>query len=324
MRSMSRRLALASLTGLALAWGTHAAAQPAYPSQPITIVVPFPAGGSTDAVARLVGQKLSEAWGQSVVVDNRGGAAGLIGAQRVLGAAPDGHTLLVTNTALIQSVLSAPGKPPYDPLKDFAPVTQINHAPTVFIVNNALPVKTLAEFVALVKSQPGKHSYGSGGTGQTLHLIGELLNRAAGMDMTHVPFKGDAAILNDVMAGHVSSGFVTIATGRAHIEAGRVRALAVAGPKSALLPEVPSLRELGYTQFDAVGWFGMFAPGGTPRPIVDKIAAEVARIVKLPDVAKRLNELSLSPTGGGPEEFARIMQRDYDYWGGVMKDLGLR
>ena len=325
MNTITRRHALGALAGAALAGALPASAQSPYPSGPITLIVAFPAGGSTDAVARLVGSKLSQAWKQNVIVENRSGAGGLIGAQRVMSAEPDGYTLLVTNSALVQSALSAPGgKAPYDPVNDFAPVTQLNHAPVVFSINPDLPAKTLAEFVALVKREPGKHSFGSGGIGQTLHLQGALLNMKTGLDMAHVPFKGDAALVSDVMAGHVSSGFATIATARAQIQAGKLRPLAVAGPRSPLLPDVPSMGELGYDGFDAVGWFGMLAPVKTPPPIVDKLADEIARILKMPDVQERLNSLALSPTGGGPAEFKRIIARDYAYWDGVMKAVGTK
>ncbi|MGV3571899.1 MAG: Bug family tripartite tricarboxylate transporter substrate binding protein [Ramlibacter sp.] len=309
---------------VAVAMVVPAAAQTApFPDRPVTLVVPFPPGGSMDALARITATKLAEAWGKPVLVDNRAGAGGLIGAQRVKGLPADGYTLLVTNSALVQSAVSSLATaPPYDPISDFTPVLQMTLAPVVYVVNPRLPVKTLPEFVALVKREPKKHSFGSGGANQTLHLFGAVFNDAAGLDMAHVPFKGDAPLSNDIIAGHISGGFVTIATARPHIEAGTMRALAVAGPRSPLLPGVPSFRELGYTQLDVVGWFGMFGPAHLPKPVLDKIAADVATVLKAPDVEQKLKDMSLTPTALGPAEFGRIVQRDLGYWDAVMKKVG--
>jgi tripartite-type tricarboxylate transporter receptor subunit TctC len=314
--------ALAALT-LAAAVVPAALAQAAFPSRTVTIVVPFPAGGSMDALARISAEKLTAMWGQSVVVDNRAGAGGLVGAQRVKSAPPDGYTLLLTNSALIQNVVgAAAANPPYDPVKDFEPVLHMTHAPVVFVVNPRLPAKTLKEFVDLVKREPKKHSYGSGGVNQTLHLLGATFNEAAGLDMAHVPQKGDGPLLNDIVGGHVSGGFVTIATAGPHIASGSVRALGVVGPRSSLLPDVPSFRELGYSQLDVVGWFGMFAPAGTPKPVVDKLAADLGALLKAPDVASRLRSMSLTPTGLPTSEFGAVVKRDLGYWDTVVRKVG--
>jgi tripartite-type tricarboxylate transporter receptor subunit TctC len=308
---------------LAAGLGSGALAQPGFPSKPVTIVVPFPAGGSMDALARIAGQKLSAEWGQPVLVDNRAGAGGMIGAQRVKSSPPDGHTLLLTNSALIQNVVGAgAATAPYDPVKDFEPVMHMTLAPVVFVVNPRLPVQNLQAFIALVKSEPKKHSFGSGGVNQTLHLMGATFNDAAGLDMAHVAFKGDAGLVNDIVAGHVSAGFATIATAGPHIAAGTLRALAVAGPRSPLLPNVPNFRELGFQSLDVVGWFGMFAPAGTPKVTVDKLAADIANVLKAPDVTSKLKEMSLTPTGLGPAEFGGIVKRDLGYWDEVVKKVG--
>jgi tripartite-type tricarboxylate transporter receptor subunit TctC len=322
MLSVLSRLPALLLAAAALA-PAAAQAQADFPQRPVTIVVPFPPGGSMDALARIVGQKLSGAWGKPVVVDNRAGAGGMIGAQRVKSAPADGHTLLLTNSALVQNVVGAnAANAPYDPVADFAPVMHMTLAPVVYVVNPRLAARNLEEYVALVKREKGRHSFGSGGVNQTLHLMGAVFNEAAGLDMAHVAFKGDAALANDIIAGHISSGFVTIATAGPHIAAGTVRALAVAGPRSPLLPDVPSFRELGYTQLDIVGWFGMFAPAGTPQAVVDRLAAEIGATLRQPDVAAKLKDMSLTPTGLGPAEFGRIVKRDLGYWDGVVKRVG--
>jgi tripartite-type tricarboxylate transporter receptor subunit TctC len=260
-----------------------------------------------------------------VLVENRAGAGGLLGAQRVKGAAPDGYTLLLTNSALIQNVVGeAATNPPYDPVKDFDPVLHMTHAPVVFVINPRLPARTVQEFVALVKREPRKHAYGSGGAKQTLHLLGATFNEAAGLDMAHVPQKGDGPLINDIIGGHVSGGFVTIATAGSHIVAGTVRALGVVGPRSPLLPDVPTFREMGYTQLDVVGWFGLFAPAGTPKAIADRIAADAGNVLRMPEVSARLRGLALTPTGLGSAEFAATIRRDMVYWDTVVRKVGER
>ena len=320
MLSSLLRGAAAALLALCAA---AAQAQGTFPNKAVTIVVPFPPGGSMDALGRISAEKLSALWGQPVLVDNRAGAGGLVGAQRVKGAAPDGYTLLLTNSALIQNVVgAAAANPPYDPVKDFEPVLHMTHAPVVFAAHPKLGAKNLQEFVALVKREPKKHSFGSGGVNQTLHLLGATFNEAAGLDMAHVPQKGDGPLLNDIIAGHVSGGFVTIATAGPQIAAGTVLALGVVGPRSALLPDVPSFRELGYPQLDVVGWFGMFAPAGTPRPVIDRISGDIASVLRMPDVGARLRGMSLTPTGLAPAEFAAVVKRDLGYWDSVVRKVG--
>jgi len=321
----SNRLAALSLSIASCVLAAPAAHAQAtdFPQRPVTIVVPFAPGGSMDALGRIVSAKLSPAWGRPVVVENRPGAGGLVGAQRVKSALADGHTLLLTNSALIQTVVpSLNPNPQYDPIKDFVPVAHMTLAPVVYAINPKLPAKTLQEYIALVKKEPRKHSFGSGGPNQTLHLLGAVLNQAAGMEMVHVPFKGDSPLVTDIVAGTISGGFATIATARPQITAGTLRALAVAGPRSTLLPDVPSFRELGFTDLDVVGWFGMFAPAGTPRAIVDKVYADILAVLKMPDVESRLTEMSLTPTGLPPAEFGRIVQRDLGYWDAVVKRVG--
>jgi tripartite-type tricarboxylate transporter receptor subunit TctC len=323
MNRPHRRLLLVALAAGPGAFAWPARAQSDYPSRPIRIVVPFPPGGATDVVARLVGDKLSRSLGQPVLVENRAGAGGQLGTEQVARATPDGYTLLVTNTGLVQNALLS-AKPSYDPVRDFRPVAQINLAPAVFSINPDLPAKSLPAFIALVKREPGKHSFGSAGVAQTLHLFGEMLNRSAALDMAHVPFQGEALEVNAIMAGHVSGGFATVASSRAAIQAGKLRALAMTGPnRSPLLPDVPSFRELGFAGFDPIGWYGMLAPAGTPPAIVEKLALEVGNALKMPDVSARLNDLALTPTGTTPEEFGRIIRSTLADWSRIMKEANI-
>jgi tripartite-type tricarboxylate transporter receptor subunit TctC len=315
--------------GIALLIAVHfapaALAQPAFPTRPVTLVVPFPAGGSLDTVGRLCAEKLSALWGQPVVIDNRAGAGGLVGALRVKSAPPDGYTLLMTNSAMIQNVVGpAAANPPYDPVRDFTPVMQMTDAVAVFVVNPKLPEKNLQEFIALVKREPKKHSYGSAGVNQTLHLLGATFNEAAGLDMVHVPAKGEGPMLSDIMGGHVSGGFATIAAAAPHIAAGSVRVLGVAGPRSPLLPDVPSFKEMGFPQLDVVGWFAMFAPAGTPQSVVDKVAADLGTVLKQPEVVAKLRGISLTPSGLASAEFAAVVRRDLGYWETIVRKVSER
>jgi tripartite-type tricarboxylate transporter receptor subunit TctC len=262
-------------------------------------------------------------WGQPVLIDNRAGAGGLGGAQRVKNAPADGYTLLLTNLALVQNVVgAAAANAPYDPINDFKPVIQMTNAVAVFVVSPKLRVKNLQEFIALVKREPKMHAYGSAGVNQTLHLLGATFNEAAGLDMVHVPSKGDGPLLTDIVGGHVSGGFVTIAAAAPQIAAGNLRPLGVAGPRSPLLPDVPSFKEMGYPQVSAVGWFGLFAPAGTSNAVVDKIAADVGTLLKAPDVKAKLRTMSLTPTGLPSGEFGAAVKEDLDYWGAVMRNVG--
>ncbi|WP_038211982.1 Bug family tripartite tricarboxylate transporter substrate binding protein [Xenophilus azovorans] len=321
MLSLVVRWAVALLAAAVVAPAVLAAS--AFPSRPVTIVVPFPAGGSLDAVARICAEKLSAKWGQPVVVDNRAGAGGLVGAQRVKVSPPDGYMLLLTNSAMVQNVVgAAAANAPYDPVRDFKPVVQMTDAVAVFIVNPKLPAKSLQEFIALVKREPKQHSYGSAGVNQTLHLLGATFNEAAGLDMVHVPQKGDGPLLNDIVGGQVSGGFATIAAAGPHIAAGTVRALGVAGPRSPLLPDVPSFKEMGFPQLDVVGWFGMFAPAGTPEPVVDRLADDIAGVLKMPEVVARLRSMALTPTGLPSAEFGAAVKRDLGYWDTVVRRVG--
>jgi len=289
-------------------------AQAGFPSRPIKFVVPFPPGGATDLVGRLLAAKLQESWGQNVVVENKAGASGMIGTDMVAKSAPDGHTVLVAITTHVQNPAIF-AKVPYDPLKDFVPVSQICLSYLVLVVRPDFPARDLKEFVALAKANPGKYSFGSFGTGSSSHIVGEGFARKAGLDMAHVPYKGSAPMMSDVLGGQVPCAWADVSTATAHIAAGKLKPLAVSGDRRApLLASVPTLLESGYPGFEALGWVGVLLPAGTPKPIVAKYSAEMVRLVKLPEVRARLYEQTLMPVGDNAESFARTLKRDMALW----------
>jgi len=324
-----RRLAAWLLAGttaasLTLVHGlARAQAQPqAYPSQPIKLIVPYPAGGATDILARTVAQKLQESLGQPAIVENRPGAAGTLGNNAVAKAAPDGTTLLVAITALIQQP-SLMDKLPYDALKDFAPVSMIARSPSMLAVPLDSPAKSLAEFVALMKANPGEHNFGSYGAGTSSHIQGALLNMQAGLDLVHVPFQGAAPLITNLIGGQLSAAFVDSASARAHLT--KFRPLAVTGTaRIPGMPDVPSFVELGYHSFDPYGWFGLLAPAGTPEPIVRKLSEEMNRILRLPDVTARIESLGLQPAPNKPEEFQAVMRHDAGLYAKIIKEANIR
>jgi len=318
--SMMRRLCLAA--GLAVAASGAAFAQANYPSQPIKFVVPYPAGGATDTLARTVAQKLSEAWGQPVLVDNKVGASGTIGTALVARAPADGYTVLFGITALIQQQ-SLMDKLPYDPLKDFAAVTQVARSPSMLAVPLDSPAKTLKDFITLVKANPGKYSVGSYGAGTSSHIQGALLNQQAGLDLLHIPYNGAAPLATALVGNQLPSAFIDSASVRPHLKS--IRPLAVTGTQRMPgLPDVPTFQELGYHSFDPYGWFGLFLPAATPSPIVQKLADEVNRILKLPDVTARIEGLGLQVGGGKPEEFQKTMRTDAAIYARIIKDGNIR
>jgi tripartite-type tricarboxylate transporter receptor subunit TctC len=318
--SLTRRLCLAA--GLALAFAAPAFADAKYPAQPIKLVVPYPAGGATDALARTIGQKLSEAWGQPVLVENKVGASGTIGNGFVARAPADGYTVLVGITALIQQQ-SMMDKLTYDPLKDFAPVTQIARSPSMLAVPLDSPAKSLKEFIALAKANPGKMSIGSYGAGTSAHIQGALLNQQAGLDLVHVPYNGAAPLVTALVGNQLPSAFVDSASARQQLKS--LRPLAVTGTERMPgLPDVPTFKELGYHSFDPYGWFGVFVPAATPAPIVQKLSAEVNRILKLPDVTARIEGLGLQVAGNKPEEFGKILRTDAAIYAKIIRDANIR
>ncbi|MDD2546187.1 MAG: tripartite tricarboxylate transporter substrate binding protein [Burkholderiaceae bacterium] len=326
VRFLSRRAALAAaaaaLWGLASAASqAQAPASSAFPKQTIKVVVPYPAGGATDILARLFSQKLQEAWGVSVLVENRPGVGGTIGNNAVAKAAPDGHTVLMAITALIQQppLMTLP----YDPLKDFAPVSLVAKVGSYVVVPQNSPAQSLKDLVALVKANPGKYSYGSYGAGTSSHFQGALLNLQAGLDMVHVPFQGAAPLITNLVGGQLQAAFVDSASGRAHLKS--FRPLAVTGTqRMAALPDVPTFQELGYHSFDPYGWFGLLLPAGTPEAIVARYAEEVNRILRLPDVLAKLESMGMVPGGGKPEDFAQTLRTDAGIYARIIKDANIK
>ena len=312
---------------LVLATTGFAQAQQPYPNHPITIIVGFSAGGTTDIVARLVGEELRKALGQPVVIENKLGAGGNIGADLVAKAKPDGYTLLVGSVGPLAINASLYSKMPYDNLKDFTPISLIVHVPNMLVVHPAgLPVKSFEEFVSTVKAKPpGQYFYGSTGIGTSSHLSGELLNVLAGLRTTHVPYKGAVAV-NDLLAGdQVQFMFATIPSVIQFVRAGRLRALAVTSlARSASVPEIPTVAESGYPEFEASSWFGLLGPRDLPKDIVDKLHAEVARIVKLPELREKLIQQGADPVGNTPDEFAAYIRAETARWARIVKLSGAR
>jgi len=304
--------------------GAQAALAESYPKKPITIVVPYPPGGPTDIVARVVGQKLGDRLGQQVIVDNRPGAGGNIGAALVARAAPDGYTLLLGTTAhaINPSVFPALN---YDILKDFSPVVLLTSLPLVVITNASVPAKNVQELVALAKSKQGQLTYASSGNGQSTHLAAELFKTMTGAPMTHVPYKGSAPALTDVAGGQVSVMFDTLLSAMPHIKSGRLKALAVTSAKrSASAPELPTVAESGVPGYEAVAWSGLLAPAHTPPEIVAKLNTEINVILGQPDVQKRFLNDGAEPVGGSPEQFSTHISSEVQKWATVAKLSGAK
>jgi tripartite-type tricarboxylate transporter receptor subunit TctC len=318
--STMRRLCVAA--GLAALLAAPAAAQGPYPGQPLKLVVPYPAGGATDTLARTIGQKLQEAWGQPALVENRPGAGGTIGNAFVAKAPADGYTVLIGITALIQQQ-SLMDKLPYDPLKDLAPVTMIARSPSMLAVPLDSPAKDLKSFIAMVKASPGKHNFGSYGAGTSSHIQGALLNMQAGIDLVHVPFQGAAPLVTNLVGGQLASAFIDSASARPHLKS--MRPLAVTGTQRMPgLPDVPTFAELGYQSFDPYGWFGVFLPAATPAPVVQKLSEEIDRILRLPEVTAKIEALGLQVGGGKPEEFQKVVRTDAAIYARIIKDANIR
>jgi tripartite-type tricarboxylate transporter receptor subunit TctC len=295
-----------------------------WPTKPITIVVPFVAGGTTDIVARIVAQSLSERLHQSIVIENVGGGGGNIGATNAARAAPDGYTLFMATVAHTM----APGiykKLAYDFEKDFDPITIAASVPNILIVNPAVPATSVAELIAYIKSNPGKVNYGSAGIGSTEHMSGALFRSLAGLDIVHVPYRGGAPMLADLVAGHIQMSIETSGAATPFIKAGQVRALAVSPAKrSALFPELPTLAEAGLAGYDVTTWYGVLVPKGTPQPIRDKLYAEVVQVLKSPDVVARLRDIGAEPGGEPPAQFAAFIHAETAKWIKLAKDAGIQ
>lgn len=295
----------------------------AYPRQPVSLVVPFPAGGPTDAMARLLAQKLGERLGQQVVVDNRGGAGGTLAAEAVARARPDGYTLFFGTTGTLAINPSLYPKLRYDPVKDFVPVSLMATTMNVLVVHPGMQARSLGDLVKLAQAKPGDMTYASAGNGSSNHLSGELFKARAGIQITHVPYKGSAPALVDLFGGRVSMMFDTVAQQAPHIGAGKVRALAVTGPKrSPLLPGVPTAQEAGLKDFDVTIWFGVLAPAATPAPVVERLNREIVAVMSTDDMKQRMQAEGAEAHPGTPAEFAALIRHDIAQWAPVVKASG--
>jgi tripartite-type tricarboxylate transporter receptor subunit TctC len=321
MRASIKRVQAGLLAALMFACVTvHAQT---YPARPVTLVVPYPPGGSADILARTVGQKLGERLGQTVVVDNKAGAGTAIGAKAVAVAPPDGYTLLL-GTVSSQAINPAMNKVGYDALKDFAAVSPLASIPFVLVAHPSVSAGNIGELIAMARSNPGKVSYASAGIGTSNHLAGELLAAAAQINLLHVPYKGSAPALNDVMAGHVPLMFDLLATALPVVQSGKLKALAVTGrDRTALLPGVPTAREGGLKDFEVSAWFGVFAPAGTPAPVLDRLNADITAVLQVPEMQKRLRELGADPETGSSEAYSRYVRAEAGKWADVVKKAGL-
>jgi len=326
MKSIVRHAALFLLGVSAFALAAIAGAQaPAYPTKPIRLVVPFPAGGATDILAREVAKHLTDAWGQSVVVDNRPGAGGNIGSELVAKAAPDGYTLEMGTVGTHAINASLYSKMPYDHVRDFVPVILVAGVPNVLEVNPALPVNSVQELIAYAKANPGKLNFASSGSGTSIHLSGELFKVMAGVQMTHVPYKGSAPALQDLIGGQVQLMFDNLPPSLPQIKAGKLRALAVtSAARAPALPDTPTVAEAGLPGFEASSWFGVLAPAGTPPEIVNKLNAEIAKWLASPGAKEKLANVGANIAGGTPEDFARHIQAETTKWAKVVKESGAK
>lgn len=313
------RYVLATIVATTLAG--PAAAQVGYPTRTITMIVGFAPGGGTDTVARVVAPKLAANIGTSVVVENKAGAGGNVATDHVAKAAPDGYTILLGNVGSLAVAPHLVAKLPYDPLRDLAPITMAVVFANVLVVDPALEVRDLADFVRLAKAKPGTISYGSSGIGGAGHLAGELLKQMAGIDIVHVPYKGGGPAMQGMLGGQVQAIFATPVSAGGQIRAGRVRAIATTGSaRSTHLPEVPTVAEAGYPGYEALNWYAFLAPAATPRPILERLHVELVRALQAPDVRELLDRQGVEPQPGTPEELRRYMERELATWGRVVKE----
>ena len=294
-----------------------------YPVKSIRVVDTFAPGGGSDMVIRLIGPKLTEAWGQQIVVDNRGGAGGTIGAEAVIRANPDGYTLMIATGSY--AVNPSVYKLPYHAVNDVTSIIQLTSGPFIVSVHPSVAAKNIKELVALAKAKPGALNFASTGTGGITHLVSEYFKLSAGVNMTHVPYKGTGAALPDLLGGQVQLMFAASAGIMPHVKSGKLRALATTGPKRmATAPELPTVNESGVPGYDATLWYSMIGPKGIPRPIVMQWNTEVNRILQMPDVKERLVAGGLEPAGGTPEDFAKVLKRDVERWASVVKQAGVK
>lgn len=317
------RMLIRALAAWLVVIGTAAAQS--YPTKPVKLIVPFPPGGNTDIVGRLIADKLSTSFGQQVYVENRGGAGGTIGAEAAAKSPNDGYTLFFSTTGTLASAPSMQPNLRYDPVKDFAPIATLANAPVVVLVRDDLPAKTLHELIQLAKAKPGTLKFGSAGTGHFVHIAGEMFKSAAHVDMLHVPYKGVSQALVDMLGGRIDVMFDAPAQYEPHLRTGKVRALAVAAPKRlSRLPDVPTTAEAGLPGYVLASWFGLAAPAGTPAEIVNRINADVQKALAAPDVVETMAKLGLEPGGGTPRQYAEMIVDDLAQWRAAVKAAGIK
>ena len=321
---MSAKSMLIGIAALAAGIAAHHASAQTYPVKPIRFVVPLAAGGPGDVLARAIGQKLSEQVGQSVVIDNRPGANTNVGSEFVAKAPADGYTLLATASTLTINPSLYP-KLPYEPIRDFAPVTLIGSTPLILVVHPSLPAKSVKELAALAKSRPGQINYGSAGNGSVLHLAGEMFNTLAGVKLVHVPYKGVTNAFSDLLGGQISIMFPGAPIALPQVKAGKLRALGTTGAgRTAAAPELPPIAESGLPGYEISVWYGMLAPAGTPPAVINRLHAEISRIVQLPDIRERWAVLGAEPLHNTPEQFAAFLKADLGKWAKVVRDSGAK
>ncbi len=325
MTTALRPLLWAPILGAFIASSAHAQGVPVnYPSKPLRLIVPFAPGGSNDIVARIIGYKFAERLGQQVIIDNRGGASGIIGTDLAAKAPPDGYTLLMMSLTLAVNP-SLFKKLPYDTERDLLPVSLVASAPLILVVQPSLPVKSLKELIAYAKSNPGKLNFGSGGAGTTPHLAGEMLKSMAGLQMTHVPYKGGGPALADLVGGQLQLMLENIPSTLPHVKSGKLRVLALSGlTRSALVPDVPTLDEAGLKGYEIVGWNGLFLPSTTPNAIVSRLHAETVRALAATDIKERLAGIGAEGIGNTPQQFSIFLKAEIRKWAQVARDAGLK
>ena len=303
-----------------------AGAQPAYPNKPIHFIVPYPPGSGTDIVARILGQKLAESWGQPVLVENRPSAGAIVGVDAIAKAAPDGYTIGIADTGPLALNPALYARLPYDPVRDLAPVTVIATLPFILVTNPDFPASNVAELLALARSRPGQINYASIGNGSAVHLATELFKTQAGINLVHIPYKGSAGALNSVVSGDTSLMFVNLLSSRELVKAGKLRAIATAsGKRLAAEPGLPTVAEAGVPGYAFQAWFGVVAPAGTPRAIIDSLNQELRRLIAIPEVRDRLTtQGGFELAGGTPEAFSALIRSEIEHWGKLVKQTGAR
>ncbi|OYU10286.1 MAG: LacI family transcriptional regulator [Comamonadaceae bacterium PBBC1] len=310
---------------LAAAWlsGPVAAQTTDFPNKPVRIVVPFPPGGATDITARVVAEKLSTKWGQPVVIDNKAGAGGNVGSDLVAKSAPDGYNIVLGVTGSHSINISLYKKMPYHPLNDFEPLTQATIYPNAIVVNPQVPANNLTELIALLKKEPGKLSYGSDGNGTASHLGMEILKSKANVQLTHIPYRGSTPMITDLLGGTLMVGVTGLPAVQQHLKAGKLKMIAITTPQRAPgAPDYKTVAEQGFANFNAAPWAGFFAPKGTPKPVVDKLALDLADALKQPDVVQKMNELGSTVVGNKPDEFRQFVGRQIELWAEGVKISG--